>query len=54
MDAASLAPLPDELAAWWVRWRGYLADRALQEAASKAKGEGPPGLAAKPALRPPD
>ncbi|HEU4406594.1 MAG TPA: hypothetical protein VFS43_15110 [Polyangiaceae bacterium] len=42
--AASLAPLPDELAAWWVRWRGYLADRAIEEAAAKAKADGPPKL----------
>lgn len=41
--AASLAPLPDELAASWVRWRGYIADRAFEEATSKAKGEGPTG-----------
>ncbi|MCU0683656.1 MAG: VCBS repeat-containing protein [Polyangiaceae bacterium] len=29
--AASLAPLPDALAASWVRWRGYVADRALRD-----------------------
>jgi hypothetical protein len=34
--AASLAPLPDALAVSWVRWRGYVADQALRQAAADA------------------